>query len=63
MILREHLSFGIILGSSRPRPCAGGGCSGRSDRKLRHYVVLTGILQNPSGLSNAGLYMGNLICS
>ena len=54
--------FGIILGSSTTAGLAQAvGVAADQTGNYGIMSVLTGILQNPSGLSNAGLYMGNLI--
>ena len=53
---------GIILGSSTTAGLAQAvGVAADPTGNYGLMSVLTGIIQNPSGLSNAGLYMGNLI--
>ena len=54
--------LGIILGSSTTAGLAQA-VGGAADPTGNYGVmsVLTGILKNPAGLSNAGLYIGNLI--
>ena len=54
--------LGIILGSSTTAGLAQAvGVAADPTGNYGLMSVLTGIMQNPSGLSNAGLYMGNLI--
>ena len=54
--------LGIILGSSTTAGLAQAvGVAADPTGNYGLMSVLTGIIQNPSGLSNAGLYMGNLI--
>ncbi len=54
--------LGIILGSSSTAGLAQAvGVAADPTGNYGLMSVLTGIIQNPSGLSNAGLYMGNLI--
>ena len=54
--------LGIILGSSTTAGLAQAvGVAADPTGNYGRMSVLTGIMQNPSGLSNAGLYMGNLI--
>ena len=54
--------MGIILGSSTTAGLAQAvGVAADPTGNYGLMSVLTGILQNPSGLSNAGLYIGNLI--
>ena len=55
IFLRDNTALSTTAGLT------GGGCSGRSDRKLRHYVGPDRHPAESVGLSNAGLYMGNLI--
>ncbi len=54
--------LGIILGSSTTAGLAQAvGVAADPTGNYGLMSVLTGILKNPAGLSNAGLYMGNLI--
>ena len=54
--------MGIILGSSTTAGLAQAvGVAADPTGNYGLMSVLTGILQNPSGLTNAGLYIGNLI--
>ena len=54
--------MGIILGSSTTAGLAQAvGVAADPTGNYGVMSVLTGILQNPAGLSNAGLYIGNLI--